>query len=425
MKELILFLIKIGGMFGIVFGLLPLMIWGERKGAAYIQNRPGPNRAAVAGFTLAGLFHPLADVIKLMTKEEFIPAQANRVMLILAPCFAMGPALMTFAVVPWGGPITIFDKPEYLQVANLDVGILYVFAISSLGVFGIMLAGWASNNKYSLLGGLRSSAQMLSYEIAMGLSIVGVIMIFHSVNLNTIVAGQGELLWGFLPKWGIFVQPIGFFLFLTAAFAETNRNPFDLPEGESELVAGYHTEYTSMKFAMFFMAEYANIIVISGVIASLFLGGWQVPWPVSLWSGANSGWWPLLWFVIKVWVFLFVFIWLRTTLPRLRYDQFMTLGWKVLIPFALAWVLVVAVITEATRGWAAWSAGLIYAAAGLVVTAALLKAVFAVVGGRSIDSSAASTGPEGAHDKPFDPFAGGFPVPPLPGQVLPKESADA
>ncbi|MCA9772829.1 MAG: NADH-quinone oxidoreductase subunit H, partial [Myxococcales bacterium] len=180
MKELILFLIKIGGMFGIVFGLLPLMIWGERKGAAYIQNRPGPNRAAVAGFTLAGLFHPLADVIKLMTKEEFIPAQANRVMLILAPCFAMGPALMTFAVVPWGGPITIFDKPEYLQVANLDVGILYVFAISSLGVFGIMLAGWASNNKYSLLGGLRSSAQMLSYEIAMGLSIVGVIMIFHS-----------------------------------------------------------------------------------------------------------------------------------------------------------------------------------------------------------------------------------------------------
>lgn len=364
MKELILFLIKIGGMFGIVFGLLPLMIWGERKGAAYIQNRPGPNRAAVAGFTLAGLFHPLADVIKLMTKEEFIPAQANRVMLILAPCFAMGPALMTFAVVPWGGPITIFDKPEYLQVANLDVGILYVFAISSLGVFGIMLAGWASNNKYSLLGGLRSSAQMLSYEIAMGLSIVGVIMIFHSVNLNTIVAGQGELLWGFLPKWGIFVQPIGFFLFLTAAFAETNRNPFDLPEGESELVAGYHTEYTSMKFAMFFMAEYANIIVISGVIASLFLGGWQVPWlPTErLWVifgtlGATEVAAKILTTLVQVGAFAvkhgflcWLFLWVRWTLPRFRYDQLMAVGWQKMLPLAIANIFVTAAVMLAVRG---------------------------------------------------------------------------
>lgn len=356
--------LKIAGMFSIILGILPLMIWGERKGAAYIQNRPGPNRAPIAGLTMAGLFHTIADVIKLMTKEEFIPAQANKPLLVLAPCLAMIPALMTMAVVPFGGPITVFEAPMYIQVANLDAGLLYIFAISGMGVFGIMMAGWASNNRYSLIGGLRSSAQMISYEIALGLSLVGVFMIYGTVNLNGIVEQQGELLGGFLPKWGIVVQPLAFVLFITAAFAETNRNPFDLPEGESELVAGYHTEYTACKFAMFFMAEYANIIVAAAVTVTLFFGGWQIPWlpTEKLWALFQSLGAPLfgakiattvvqsMAFGVKLLFFCWVFLWVRWTLPRFRYDQLMTLGWQRMLPLALANVFVTGAVTLYLRG---------------------------------------------------------------------------
>ncbi|UQE76453.1 NADH-quinone oxidoreductase subunit NuoH [Gordonia sp. PP30] len=408
-----LMLVKAVAIFAFLVVTVLVAILAERKVMARMQRRLGPNRVG-----WHGALQSLADGVKLALKEGLTPIGVDKVLYVLAPIISVVPAIMAFAVIPMGPMVSVFGHQTPLQLTDLPVGVLYILAVTSIGVYGIVLAGWASSSTYPLLGGLRSTAQVISYEIAMGLTFAAVFLLSATMSTSGIVAGQSG-------RWYVLVLLPSFVIYAISMVGETNRAPFDLPEAEGELVGGFHTEYSSLKFAMFMLAEYINMATVSALAATLFLGGWQVPWPVSLWSGANSGWWPLLWFVIKVWVFLFVFIWLRTTLPRLRYDQFMTLGWKVLIPFALAWVLVVAVITEATRGWAAWSAGLIYAAAGLVVTAALLKAVFAVVGGRSIDSSAASTGPEGAHDKPFDPFAGGFPVPPLPGQVLPKESADA
>ncbi|MEZ5211993.1 NADH-quinone oxidoreductase subunit NuoH [Gordonia sp. (in: high G+C Gram-positive bacteria)] len=408
-----LMLVKAVAIFAFLVVTVLVAILAERKVMARMQRRLGPNRVG-----WHGALQSLADGVKLALKEGLTPIGVDKVLYVLAPIISVVPAIMAFAVIPMGPMVSVFGHRTPLQLTDLPVGVLYILAVTSIGVYGIVLAGWASSSTYPLLGGLRSTAQVISYEIAMGLTFAAVFLLSATMSTSGIVAGQSG-------RWYVLVLLPSFVIYAISMVGETNRAPFDLPEAEGELVGGFHTEYSSLKFAMFMLAEYINMATVSALAATLFLGGWQVPWPVSLWSGANSGWWPLLWFVIKVWVFLFVFIWLRTTLPRLRYDQFMTLGWKVLIPFALAWVLVVAVITEATRGWAAWSAGLIYAAAGLVVTAALLKAVFAVVGGRSIDSSAASTGPEGAHDKPFDPFAGGFPVPPLPGQVLPKESADA
>ncbi|WP_298444793.1 NADH-quinone oxidoreductase subunit NuoH [Gordonia sp. (in: high G+C Gram-positive bacteria)] len=408
-----LMLVKAVAIFAFLVVTVLVAILAERKVMARMQRRLGPNRVG-----WHGALQSLADGVKLALKEGLTPIGVDKVLYVLAPIISVVPAIMAFAVIPMGPMVSVFGHRTPLQLTDLPVGVLYILAVTSIGVYGIVLAGWASSSTYPLLGGLRSTAQVISYEIAMGLTFAAVFLLSATMSTSGIVAGQSGrcYVWVVLPFLVIYaISWVG----------ATTRAPFPLPAAAGELVGGFHTEYSSLKFAMFMLAEYINMATVSALAATLFLGGWQVPWPVSLWSGANSGWWPLLWFVIKVWVFLFVFIWLRTTLPRLRYDQFMTLGWKVLIPFALAWVLVVAVITEATRGWAAWSAGLIYAAAGLVVTAALLKAVFAVVGGRSIDSSAASTGPEGAHDKPFDPFAGGFPVPPLPGQVLPKESADA
>jgi len=332
---------------GFVMTVVVILTWVERKGAAYIQDRRGPNRARILGLTLGGIFHPLADAIKFLFKEDFIPDGAHRLFYQMAPMFSLAPAVMTIAVIPFGPPVTVMGKQVPLQIADLNVGLLYLFAVSGLAVYGIILAGWASNSKYPLLGGLRSSAQMLSYEISMGLAVVGVLMVFRDVRLSEIVRGQGELLFGVLPRWGVFVQPLGFVLFMTALYAEANRTPFDLPEGESELVAGYHTEYGSFKFSMFMMAEYIHMVVGSAVLATLFFGGWQVPWlgdggfafpggvkvalPAAAVLALRIGA-----FVAKVLFFAWVFVWVRWTIPRFRYDQVMRLGWKVMLPLALA-----------------------------------------------------------------------------------------
>ncbi len=271
-------LAKIVFMLAVMLGLLPALIWAERKGAAFIQDRTGPNRAAILGVRLAGLIHPIADVLKLVFKEDVTPVRAHRFLYGLAPFLVMSVALSTFAVIPFGDYLAVAGRQVPLIVADLNVGILYVLAIASLGTYGIVLGGWASNNKYTFLGAMRSTAQMISYEISMGLAIMGLLLVFASLRLTDVVAGQGELLWGFLPRWGVVVQPLGAVLFITAVFAETNRNPFDLPEGESELVSGYHLEYSSLRFALFFMAEYCNMIVGAALITTLFFGGWQVPW---------------------------------------------------------------------------------------------------------------------------------------------------
>ena len=310
----------------------------------------------VFGFRNAGLMQPIADALKLLVKEEFMPEKADRFLFFLAPALSMIPALLTFMVIPFGDVLVLGKYEIPLQVADLNVGVLFIFAIASLGVFGIVFGGWSPDNKYSILGGLRSSAQMVSYEISMGLSVIGILIVFESLRLNEIVQMQGDLLFGFLPRWGIVVQPLGFLLFFIAALAETNRIPFDLPEAEAEIVAGYHLEYSSFKFSMFFMAEYVNMMVAAGFIVSLFLGGWQIPWLTTEilngWLSFGTSWLgPVLTvclqiaaFAAKLWFIMWVFVWLRWTLPRFRYDQLMGLGWRVLLPLALLNVLITAIV---------------------------------------------------------------------------------
>lgn len=271
--DILIIALKTFLIFFVVLNIVPVLIWMERKVAAYIQDRRGPNRAAIFGIRMGGLIHSLSDVVKLLFKEDIIPTHVNKVMYLLAPMIAMFVASITMAVIPFADPIEWNGKQFLLQISNLDAGLLYVFAVSSLGVYGVLLAGWAANNKYALLGGLRASAQMVSYEVSLGLAVVGVFLLTGSLKLDEIVAGQGSNFW----MWNIVRQPLGFFIFLAALFAETNRLPFDLPEGEAEIVAGFHVEYSSMKFALFFMAEYAHIIVGSSIITTLFFGGWHLP----------------------------------------------------------------------------------------------------------------------------------------------------
>jgi len=330
MAWLVWTVIKTMVLIGGVLGVLPIMIWGERKIAGHVQFRPGPNR--VGPF---GLLQPAADVLKLVFKEDVMPLGANRVIFFLAPILALVPAFVVLTVIPIG--------PQFV-VTDVNVGLLVFFAMSSLGVYAITLAGWAGNNKYGLMGGLRSSAQMISYELAMGLSVVGVILLTGSLSLVDIVKAQSGTMLGFLPKWYIFYQPVGFIAFVIAMLAETNRAPFDLPEAEGELVAGYHVEYSSMKFAAFFMGEYANMIAISCVATVLFLGGWHGPWLPPVWGG-------IIWFVLKVSILQVFFLFVRWTLPRLRYDQLMNLGWKILLPITLANALVTAVAVAFREGW--------------------------------------------------------------------------
>jgi NADH-quinone oxidoreductase subunit H len=353
--EVVAMLIKIAVVLAALLTTVPIMLFAERRGSALMQNRLGPNRIGPLGF-----FQTIADAIKFIFKEDVPPGHVNKFYYSLAPWLAVIPAFMTFAVIPFAGTLVINGSDIHLQLANLDVGILYCFSIASLGVYGIIMAGWSSNNKYSLLGALRSSAQMISYELTLGLSIIGLVMIFQSLKLSDITLAQGET-WVTIagldiPKWGIFVQPVGFVLFLISVFAETNRLPFDLPEGESELIAGYHLEYGSMRFALFMMAEFVNMAVASSLIATLFFGGWQLL-PGFTWLSnvvINSGiienesivtvLFQIASFLIKVLFFLWFFVWVRWTLPRFRFDQLMNLGWKVLFPIALLNVFVTGIL---------------------------------------------------------------------------------
>ena len=308
------------------------MVYFERKVAALLQQRVGPYLVGPKG-----LLQPLADVIKLMFKEELRPGAADPLLFALAPIISATAAFAAFAVVPFGAETTFFgllDEPLRLQVADVNVAVLVIFAIASMSVYGIVLAGWSSNSKYSLLGGLRSSAQMISYELSYGLALAGVLLLSNSLSLSDIVNGQSGTWLGFIPRWYVFLQPVGFLIYMIAGVAETNRAPFDFPEAEQELVAGYHTEYSSMSFAMFFLAEYINMVTVSAVATDLFLGGWHGPFlPESL------GW---IWFLLKVGAILFFYVWMRWTLPRYRYDQLMAFGWKVLLPAAVINLLVTA-----------------------------------------------------------------------------------
>ena len=319
---------------GVLLTCVAYTVYTERRVSAFVQNRIGPNRVGPAG-----LLQPIVDAVKLLLKEDIVPDKANKFIHSLAPAISMIVALSTFAVIPFGDKIVLFGKEISLQIANVNIGILYILALVSLGVYGVTLSGWSSNNKYSLLGGLRSSAQMISYELSMGLAVLGVILINGSFQLDTFVQNQFD--W----RWNIVFQPVGFMIFFIAAFAETNRTPFDLPEAEQELVGGYHTEYSSMKFALFFLAEYANVIVSSAVIVTLFLGGWQFPYLQTF--GLPEFWVSILQvltFCVKVAMIVFFFIWIRWTLPRFKYNQLMNLGWKVMLPLALLNLIVTAIV---------------------------------------------------------------------------------
>jgi NADH-quinone oxidoreductase subunit H len=320
---------------GVLLGGVSLMTWLERRLSGWIQYRLGPNR--VGPF---GLFQPIADGIKFIMKEDIIPRDAHKLTYVLAPAAAMMPALVAFSVIPFGPVVELFGRKVPMAIVDIDTGLLVAFAAASLGVYGIVMAGWSSNNKYSLLGGLRASAQMISYELSIVLAVLGVILVSGTLRPMTIVEQQA----GWFTNWNVFRggwQPIGFIVFVIAGFAETNRLPFDLPEGESEIVAGYHTEYSSMKFALFFMAEYINMMTSASIGVTLFLGGWQLGFPVPF-----TGWplWILeiLAFVAKVAFFQFLFVWVRWTLPRFRYDQLMNIGWKGLFQIALANVVATA-----------------------------------------------------------------------------------
>jgi NADH-quinone oxidoreductase subunit H len=316
--------------------------WGERKVAAFIQDRLGPNRAGPLG-----LFQPLADGLKLFMKEEIIPNASNKVLFILGPSLAMLTALLTSAVIPWGDKIEMFGRTISLQIADVNIGILYVFGVVSLGVYGIMIGAWASNNKFSLMGGVRAASQIISYELAMGLSLIALLMTTGTLSLSEMVHQQ-QTGW-----WNVIKQPVGFFIFLICAFAECNRTPFDLAEAENELIGGYHSEFSSMKLGFYLFSEYINMFISSAIMATLYFGGYDIIpfYDESAW-GLSTNLMALLGFLalfVKILVLIFVFMWVRWTIPRFRYDQLMNLGWKSLIPISLVWMLITAVFILATR----------------------------------------------------------------------------
>jgi NADH-quinone oxidoreductase subunit H len=325
--------VKVLIVFAVTMLTVLIMIYAERRVSAFMQGRLGPNRVGPQG-----LLQPIADGIKFLMKEDIIPAGVDKPVYLLAPAMLLIPALMTFAVIPFGSSITLFNRVIPLQVADINVGILYILALTSIGVYGLVLAGWSSNSKYPLIGGLRSSAQLISYELAMGLAIVSIVLLAGSLRLNDIIANQQ----GYFFSWNICKQPLAFLIFLIAIYAETNRLPFDLTEAEQELVGGYHTEYSSMKFAMFFMAEYANMITGAALTVTLFFGGWDVPFINESSMGIPGVILSILSFAFKTAFFLFLYIWVRWTFPRFRYDQLMNIGWKVLLPLALINIFITA-----------------------------------------------------------------------------------
>lgn len=393
----------IGGKAVVVFAFLVvtvlLTMWIERRVIGRMQLRVGPNRAGPFG-----LLQGLADGVKLALKEDIVPRQVDKIVFVLAPVMSAVPAFISFAIIPFGPEVSVFGHTTALQLTDLPVAVLLVLAMSSMGIYGVVLAGWSSMSPYSLLGGLRSSAQMISYEIAMGLSFVAVFMFAGSMSTSEIVAAQHK-------TWFVILLAPSFVVYVITMMGESNRIPFDLPEGEGELVGGFHTEYSSLKFAMFFLAEYINLTTLSALATTLFLGGWRAPFPISMvWAGANSGWWPVLWFLIKVFLFIFFFIWLRGTLPRVRYDQLMKLGWKVLMPFSLGWILLVSTIRALKNEGHDMQQiviGTAVAAAVVLVATVIWEMMRGGEDEKEIVPGAADRGGRPAAD------AGGFPVPPL------------
>ncbi|KJY36122.1 NADH-quinone oxidoreductase subunit NuoH [Streptomyces katrae] len=383
------------------------IVW-ERKVVAWMQLRIGPNRHGPWG-----MLQSLADGVKLMLKEDVVVKRADKVVYVLAPVIAAIPAFMAIAVIPFGpsgNEVSIFGQRTTMQLTDLPIAMLYVLAVASVGIYGIVLAGWSSGSTYPLLGGLRSCAQMISYEIAMGAAFASVFLYSGSMSTSQIVEAQAD-------RWYIVLLPVSFIIYVITMVGETNRAPFDMPESEGDLVGGFNTEYSSIKFALFMLAEYVNMVTVSAVSVTLFLGGWRAPAPISTyWEGANHGWWPMLWFVIKVQLLLFFFIWLRGTLPRVRYDQLMKLGWKVLIPVSVVWLMLVATVRALRNERYDFSEIVLYVG-GAVVAILLLTSVADHFRDKR-EKTAAERAGKAAAAEPFDPMAGGFPVPPKPGQHL-------
>ncbi|GAA3155638.1 NADH-quinone oxidoreductase subunit NuoH [Blastococcus jejuensis] len=431
--------IKVVGIFAVLVLMTLFAIVFERKVVARMQQRIGPNRVGPRGY-----LQSLADGLKLAFKEDIMPALADKPVYFLAPIIAAIPAFLAFSVIPLGPTVSIFGERTPLQLTDAPIGVLIVLACSAMGVYGIVLAGWASGSTYPLLGSLRSAAQMVSYEIAMGLSIVAVFLYAGTMSTSEIVAAQADgnqlSFFGLEftgPSWFAVLLPVSFVIYAIAVVGETNRAPFDLAEAESELVGGFHTEYSSLKFALFFLAEYINMVTVSALAATLFLGGWRAPWPISIWDGANTGWWPLLWFFLKVVVALFVFIWLRGTLPRLRYDQFMHFGWKVLVPTALVWILAVATMRTVSRE-ADLSTGEVALYVGVPIAILVLAALWVAGRAANKDTRLAAAEAAAGSNHPTEPevlpptgprrrptggpsrSAGGFPIPPMDLKVPPS-----
>jgi len=379
-----------------------IAIWFERKVVARMQVRPGPN---VHG--PFGLLQSLADAMKLLVKEDMTVKAADKLVYIVAPMIAVFCSLLTFAVIPFGPNVSMFGVNTPLQLTDFPVAVLYILACAAVGVYGIVLGGWSSGSTYPLLGAVRSTAQVISYELAMGLSLVSVFILAGSMSTSGIVSSQTAV-WWFLPLLPAFV------IYVISMVGETNRLPFDLPEAEGELVSGYMTEYSSMKFAWFFLAEYINMLNVSAVATTLFLGGWRAPWPISAINDGmfNEGWWPVLWFLAKLWAFMFVFVWIRGSVLRFRYDQFMKIGWKVLIPAALVWVVAVGVVQGVRQFSGLELRTVLFVLAGLVLAGLVVS--FLIPEKKQPTAPERPPGPQ-----EYDPYAGGYPVPPLPGQVLP------
>jgi NADH-quinone oxidoreductase subunit H len=403
-----LILLKVVAVFVFLVVMTLFSIFFERRVVGRMQNRIGPNRTGPGGS-----LQSLADGLKLAFKEDIMPVLADRPVYFLAPILSAVPAFLAFSVIPFGPMVSIFGTSTPLQLTDLPVGTLIVFACSSLGVYGIVLSGWASGSTYPLLGGLRSAAQMISYEIAMGLSLVAVFLYAGTMSTSQIVAAQAgdgtfELFGLTLnaPSWYAVLLLPSFVIYAIAVVGETNRAPFDLPEAESELVGGFHTEYSSLKFALFYLAEYINMVTVSALATTLFLGGWRAPWPISaVWEGSNSGWWPLLWFTAKLLGGIFVFVWLRGTLPRLRYDQFMRFGWKVLVPAGLVWTVLIgaiSVLRSTGRG-----TGVTLLIVGVPIVVLLLIASFVWPDREARDEQAAEAARPGADGEPV------YPTPPM------------
>lgn len=392
--------LKTLGVFVILVLLVLFTIWAERRVVARMQMRIGPNRTGPFG-----LLQSLMDGFKLAFKEEIIPVTAHKAVYWIAPLISAITAFAAFAVIPFGPEVSIFGVVTPLQLTDFPQSVLYVLAIASIGIYGLVLAGWSSGSTYPLLGGLRSSAQMISYEISMGLSFVAVFLYAGTMSTSQIVSAQQSL-------WFAVLLAPSFVIYVTSMVGETNRAPFDLPEAESELVGGFHTEYSSLKFAMFFLAEYINMVTVSSIATTLFLGGWMAPWPLSLIGGVNSGWIPMLWWLIKTMMFIYLFIWLRGTLPRLRYDQFMAFGWRVLIPVSLIWIVLVSGLRAVRSEFGDTSNTML--TAGAIILAVLLAVVFLA----SVRSSRKRDTEPDLPTGPMDIEGETFPVPPLPGQTF-------